>query len=83
MTEQIHRLDTMTRDYGFVELYYESLTPAERQTVSEPRSMQSTLDEVERQLKRCEETLDSDYLGTFDKAAEEEIGRLRTKIGGD
>jgi hypothetical protein len=80
VTEQIHRLDTMTRDYGFVELYYESLTPAERQTVSEPRSMQSTLGEVERQLKRCEETLDSDYLGSFDKTAEEEIAALRVKI---
>ena len=80
VTEQVHRLDTMTRDYGFVELYYESLTPAERQTVSEPRSMRSTLSEVERQLKRCEETLDSDYLGTFDKAAEEEIAALRAKL---
>jgi hypothetical protein len=80
VTEQIHRLDTMTRDYGFVELYYESLTPAERQTVSEPRSMESTLSEVERQLKGCEETLDGDYLGSFNKAAEEEIAKLRTKL---
>ncbi len=78
VTEQIQQLDIMTRDYGFVNLYYESLTPTERKTVSEPRSMKSTLGEIERQLKRCEDTLDSDYLGTFDKAAEEEIAKLRT-----
>ena len=77
---QIQRLDSMTRDYSFVRLYYESLTDAERKTVLAPREMKSTLAEVERQLTRCEEVLDGDFLGSFDEAAEAEIAALRAKL---
>jgi hypothetical protein len=78
--EQIEKLDSMTRDYGFVQLYYESLTPRERESILEPRSMRPTLDEVKRQLKRCEEVRDGDYLGTLDADAEQEFADLRAKI---
>jgi hypothetical protein len=77
---QINQLDRMTRDYGFVTLYYGSLTSKEREQVIEPRSMRSTLTEVSRQLDRCAETLDGDFLGSFDQAAVQEIAGLRAKI---
>jgi hypothetical protein len=77
---QIDELDRMTRDYNFVSLYYGSLTSSERQRVIEPRSMTSTLSEVERQLDRCAEMLDGDFLGSFDQAAVDEIAGLRTKL---
>lgn len=78
--EQINSLDRMTRDYGFVTLYYDSLSTKERQQVIEPRSMKSTLVEVDRQLDRCAEILDGDFLGSFDQAAVQEIAGLRAKI---
>ncbi len=81
VAEQINKLAAMTRDYSFVRLYYESLTTAERRMVLAPRSMKSTLAEVARQLTRCEEVLDGDFLGSFDKAAEAEIAALRGKLG--
>jgi hypothetical protein len=77
---QIDQLDRMTRDYGFVTLYYGSLTSKEREQVIEPRSMKSTLTEVSRQLDRCAETLDGDFLGSFDQAAVQEIAGLRAKV---
>jgi hypothetical protein len=77
---QIDKLDRMTRDYGFVTLYYGSLTSSERQQVIEPRSMKSTLTEVDRQLDRCAEILDGDFLGSFDQAAVQEIAGLRAKL---
>jgi hypothetical protein len=78
--EQINALDRMTRDYGFVTLYYGSLTPKEQRQVIEPRSMKSTLAEVDRQLDRCAEILDGDFLGSFDQAAVQEIAGLRAKL---
>jgi hypothetical protein len=78
--EQVEKLDSMTRDYGFVRLYYDSLTPQERQSVLEPRSMQATLVEVQRQLKRCEEAGDGDFLGTLDAQADRELADLRARI---
>jgi hypothetical protein len=78
--EQVEKLEGMTRDYGFVQLYYDSLTPRERESILEPRSMQATLDEVTRQLKRCEEVRDGDYLGTLNGEADEEFADLRAKI---
>lgn len=80
VTEQVNRLDQMTRDYGFVRLYYDSLTPVERDSMIEPRSMRSALDEVKRQLARCEEVLDGDYLGTFDAEADRQFADLHAKI---
>jgi hypothetical protein len=42
--------------------------------------MKSTLTEVDRQLDRCAEILDGDFLGSFDQAAVQEIAGLRAKI---
>jgi hypothetical protein len=42
--------------------------------------MKSTLTEVDRQLDRCAETLDGDFLGSFDQAAVQEIAGLRAKV---
>jgi hypothetical protein len=78
--EQIEKLDGMTRDYGFVQLYYESLTPREREAIVAPRSMQATLAEVKRQLQRCEEVRDGDFLGTLDPEAEREFADLRARV---
>lgn len=78
--EQVEKLDSMTRDYGFVRLYYDSLTPQERDSILEPRSMQATLAEVKRQLQRCEEVRDADYLGTLDADAAQEFADLRAQI---
>ncbi len=80
VSAQINHLDTMTRDYGFLRLYYESLNDVERQAVLAPRSMKAALAEVERQLARCEEVLDGDFLGSFDSAAKEEFAALRMKL---
>ena len=80
VTEQVNKLESMTRDYGFVQLYYDSLTPTERESILAPRSMTSTLGEVKRQLARCEEVLDGDFLGTVDGDAERQLADLRAKI---
>jgi hypothetical protein len=80
LKQQVEKLDSMTQDYGFVRLYYDSLTPRERQSILEPRSMQATLKEVRRQLKRCEEVRDGDYLKTLDADSEQEFADLRSKI---
>jgi hypothetical protein len=77
---QVDKLDDMTRDYGFIQLYYDSLTPAERESILEPRSMKATLAEVKRQLARCEEVGDGDFLGSFDAEAEREFADLWAKI---
>lgn len=80
LAPEIHRLETLARDESFVRLYYESLTAAERRMVLAPREMTPALAEVERQLKRCEEALEGDFLGSFDAAAEKEIAALRVKL---
>lgn len=80
VAEQINKLTALARDDSFVRLYYESLTDAERRKVLAPRSMESTITEVERQLTQCEEVLDGDFLDSFDKAAEAEIAALRGKL---
>jgi hypothetical protein len=78
--EQVEKLHSLTRDYGFVQLYYESLTPRERESILGPRSMQATLDEVKRQLKRREEVGDGDFLSTLNGASEREFADLRARI---
>jgi hypothetical protein len=80
VTEQINRLDSMTRDYGFVDLYYQSLTDAEQKSVIAPRSMRATLDEVERQLSRCEEVRDGDFLSSVDETTKSDIAALRARL---
>ena len=80
VTQQIYKLDRMTRDYDFVELYYNSLTDSERQGMAVPRPLEATLKEVARQLDRCEDVLDGDFLGSFDAAAQEEFRFLRAKV---
>ncbi|MDZ4659548.1 MAG: hypothetical protein SH868_18410 [Bythopirellula sp.] len=82
LSEQIQRLEALARDYSFLDLYYESLTDAERRKVLSPRTMESTITEVERQLNSSEAVLDGDFLGSFDKAAEREIAALRGKLAG-
>lgn len=80
VSEQIDRLDSLTRDYRFVHLYYESLTNDERESVVVPRSISATLAEVERQLKRCQEVRDGDFLGSVGRATQDEISALRARL---
>ncbi|QEG33964.1 hypothetical protein [Bythopirellula goksoeyrii] len=77
VAEQAQKLDTMTRDYNFVRLYYESLSDDERQTLLAPRPLSATLKEVSRQLDRYELSLDTDFLGSIDSSQAEQIAELR------
>lgn len=77
---QINELESLARDYSFVELYYDSLSPAERQMVHAPRDIRTTLDETKEQLDLCAEVLDGDFLGALDKAAEKEIQMEQDKL---
>lgn len=80
VAEQIKQLESLARDYTFVELYYDSLSQPERQMVHAPRDIRPTLDETKEQLDLCAEVLDGDFLGAFDKAAEKEIEMLQHKL---
>lgn len=80
ITREIAQLESLVRDYRFVDLYYQSLTEAERRMVIAPRPMNTVIAEIERQLDRCEEVLDGDFLGMFDSAAKEEFAKLRLKL---
>ncbi len=77
VAEQAKHLDAMTRDYRFVQLYYDALTEEEKQTVLAPRPLSATLREVSRQLDRYEESLDTDFLGSIDASQSAQIEELR------
>lgn len=80
VSDQIKELESLARDYSFVELYYDSLSKAERQMVHAPRDIRTTLAETKEQLDLCAEVLDGDFLGAFDKAAEKEIQIQQDKL---
>jgi len=78
--EQIQKLDHLTRDYGFVELYYEALSEQEQKHIRTPRWMNATLGEIERLLQRHESKQDGDFLGSFDPAQIQQIEELRQQL---
>jgi len=82
LAAQIRQLETMTRDYRFVQLYYQSLTDKERQGVDSPRSMAALLAEITRRIDRTQETLSEDFLGEFDSGNQDQIATLRQQLAG-
>ncbi len=80
LTTQVKNLETLVEDFRFVQLYYDSLTPTERQSVLAPRSLQASITEVERHLLEFEERLEEDFLSSVDDRTAESITQLRQKI---
>ena len=80
LSRQIRSLDGLTKDFQFVRLYYESLTPVERRTIAPPRSMEATLKELSRHLDRLEREVEADFLGEFDPAIAERLAQLRSQL---
>lgn len=77
LTEQLRLLEELTRDYHFVQLYYEALSPTERQVIVAPRAMTDTLGEIEQRLDHAQAEAADDFLGEFDAANQERLGALR------
>ena len=80
LEQQVQELTTLMRDYRFVKLYHEALSVKQRKQVSAPRSMNPTLAEVRRLLKRYENHQDGDFLGSFDPAQHKRVEKLRQKL---
>ncbi len=80
LSRQIHSLNGLTKDFQFVRLYYESLTPVERRAVESPRSMKATLAELSRHLQRLEREVEADFLGEFDPAMSKRLDHLRGQL---
>lgn len=70
----------LTKDFQFVRLYYESLTPAKRRTIGPPRSMEATLSELHRHLDHLEREVQADFLGEFDTAMAKQLADLRNQL---
>lgn len=80
LARQIQLLDGLTKDFQFVRLYYESLTPAERRTIEPPRSLKATLSELHRHLDLLKREVQADFLGEFDAAMADQLAHLRGQL---
>ncbi|MCH7753106.1 MAG: hypothetical protein IH898_13260 [Planctomycetes bacterium] len=80
LSRQIHLLEGLTKDFQFVRLYYESLSPAKRRPIGPPRSMEATLSELHRYLNRLEREVQADFLGEFDTAMAKRLAHLRNQL---
>jgi hypothetical protein len=80
LSRQIRSLDGLTKDFQFVRLYYESLTPAERRTIAPPRSMEPTLEELRRHLDRLQREVEADFLGEFDTDMAKQLSDMRSQL---
>jgi hypothetical protein len=80
LSRQIRSLDGLINDFQFVKLYYESLTPVERRTISPPRAMESTLEELGRHLDRLQSEVAADFLGEFDTDMAKQLQHLRDQL---
>lgn len=80
LSQQIKLLDSLTKDFHFVRLYYESLTPDERHRVQPPRSMTATLAELRRHLDRLQHEVEADFLGEYDADMSDRLAQLRSQL---
>jgi hypothetical protein len=80
LSRQIRSLDGLINDFQFVRLYYESLTPVERRTISPPRSMEQMLEELHRHLDRLQSEVEADFLGEFDTDMAKQLHHLRDQL---
>ena len=80
LSRQIHLLEGLAKDFQFVGLYYESLSPAKRRTIGPPRSMEVTLSELHRHLDHLEREVQADFLGEFDTAMAKQLADLRNQL---
>lgn len=62
----VEQIEQLAPQYQFVKLYFDSLTSAERERVSEPRSLRETIAHASRLANREEEA--SDFLADFETA---------------
>ena len=77
LAEQLDHLTSLSRDYRFVRLYYDSLTPAERRMMPAPQPLEASLQQLARQVDRYEAAQATDFLGSLDSAAADRIAELR------
>jgi len=80
LTDQIGQLSELTRDFRFVNLYYQALTDQERQTISAPRPLTATLAEIRRRLDSSETAQSGDFLDEFDASNQARIAELREQL---
>ena len=80
LARQLEQLDPLTRDFHFVNLYYEALTEKQQRTITAPRSMAATLKEINRHLTRQEKHQHSDFLSTFETTPNQKLTTLRTHL---
>lgn len=80
LVSQISSLESLANDYQFARLYFDALTPEERQSMIPPRSLKNTLTELRRHLDRLQDELEADFLGEFDAAVGEQLANLRGQL---
>jgi len=80
LEEQIQKLDHLTRDFGFVDLYYKALSEQEQKHIRTPRWMNAPLAEIEHLLQRHERKQNGDFLGSFDPAQIQRIEAMRRQL---
>lgn len=72
------QLELLAGQYQFVRLYYDSLNRDERQFVTAPRAMTSTIERVDRERARVEAAADEDFFAANDpEGASELANRLK------
>jgi hypothetical protein len=74
-TRWVERLEELAGQYAFVRLYYDALTAEEREFVTSPRSMASTVTLVAQQCEGIEGAASGDFLESSDDNSRNELGK--------
>jgi len=80
LSRHVHSLDGLTKDFQFVRLYYESLTPEERKAIQPPRTMDTALADMRRHFDKLEREIEADFLGEYETDLTEKLGQLRKQL---
>ena len=75
--QQLDHIRSLSRDFRFVRLYYDSVTPAERRMMLASKPLEASLQQLARQLDRYEAAQATDFGGSLNPAAADQIAELR------
>jgi hypothetical protein len=76
----VEQVEQLGRQYELVTLYFESLTDAERASVTAPRSLVPTIELVDRERAHLERGGEGDFLAAFEVEAEGKESPLAARL---
>lgn len=80
LAEVVERLEQLANQYGFVSLYYDTLSDRERRAVTAPRPLTATVELVQRQLARLEHGGEADVLSAFEAPTPDDSSSLAARL---